>query len=259
MNHDPIACIGRTLVAALALCAASALAAPQCSIAGPPTARLALAGSAIDLPALLEDCDGARVLTGDVTACVQDPRDRLDCHTYGTGAVLSRRELGEAGSQRGLLAALLRLLRGEATIQQTETRGADTGLPVGPVVLLSGHVDVDFDRPAFEGVQAVEFRDAASGRLVAVVRRTQAHRVPAAAFHEGHSYRWTLPSTVPALAQGGRFTIAARAALASAREEKRTIAASQPGATAQAFALAGWLEEQGLSYDARATLEAVGF
>lgn len=139
------------------------------------------------------------------------------------------------------------------------TREANTGLPTGPVVLVQGQVDVDFSLPALNGIEYVDFEDTASGERIARVQRSGAHSVDAALFRPGRSYRWTLASPVPMLAPGGRFIIQDPSLASRVREHAQQLAASGADPAAQALMLATWLDEQGLTYDAQATLRQAGF
>ena len=245
--------------AALTICAANARASPQCSLAGAAGAKVSVAGTTIEPPALLPDCNGIKVISGKVTACVQDERNRLSCRTFSSGTTMNEGDLETAGSERGLLVALLELLKGGSTIASAVTREANTGLPTGPVVLVQGRVDVDFSLPALNGIEYLDFHDTATGDRIARVQSKGPHSVDAALFRSGRSYRWTLASPVPMLAPSGRFIIQDPTLSRRVLEQVQQIAASGADQAAQALMLATWLDEQGLTYDAQATLRQAGF
>lgn len=258
MRIGPFQRIALILVA-ISVCAANANASPQCSLAGAAGAKVSVAGTPTEPPVLLPDCNGIKVISGEVTACVQDERNRLSCRTFSPGATMSERDLGTAGSERGLLVALLELLKGGPTTASAVTREASTDLPTGPVVLVQGRVDVDFSLPALNGIEYVDFQDTTTNEHIARAQSKGPHSVDATLFRAGRSYRWILASPVPMLAPSGRFIMQDPTLSRRVLERVREIAASGADQAAQALLLATWLDEQGLIYDAQATLRQAGF
>jgi hypothetical protein len=249
----------RVVVAgALVLKALDAYSAPACAIAGPVGSRVSVAGSPLELPVVLPDRDGVRVLEGPVKACVRDARGRLNCRSFGAGAVLNERDLAGAAVDTGMLATFVDLLKGKSAHAVGVTRSGDTGLPQGTVLLLGGHLEVDFSQASLDGIEQVDFRDVVTGALVAKVRRGGARRVDGAVFRAGRVYRWSLASPVPLLARSGTFTIGERALLDRAREQQKFVAGTDTDSSARALMMAAWLDQHGLAYNASQALRRTG-
>lgn len=244
------------VLAAMPVLPLPASAALECSIVatGAGTAEVFAGDASVKLPAVLPDCEGARIKQGEVAVCVQDERNRLRCRTLAGAAVIGQATVGASSAEeRPWLKALGRMFAGDIGSQSALSRGTgrtELDLPSGEVALLQSVLEIDL-----RAVKVVRFRDIANDRVVLEAQGGGIRKVDLTTFEPGKSYSWTVDSDDPVLAT--RFTVQDQKSIGMARAEQARIAADpQLDPTARVLTLATWLFEQGLAYDARTALAA---
>jgi hypothetical protein len=229
---------------------------------------LQLKGRRVPMPASLEDCRGARVVQGQVTACTSDAKGQPVCRTFDQGQAIDARPFG-GGGQGTMFAALDRLLRinragaDSLSFEGTmawQSRGAEPLLPTKTVLLLDGRLLVDFSEPEMLGVEAVEIRrDSVSGPLVVSAPRTAGPAaIPTASLSDGPSY-WAVPLPAQRPTQSPKpFNLAPPQERQDALAKLQAFDRQQAGPLATAMMRAAWLAQENYDYDALVTMKAIG-
>ena len=247
---------------ALLVFAAPARAALPCTLAGVgDTAAVMLSGARVVLPALLPDCNGARVTAGKVVACVQDHRERLQCRELVAVATVTATAWPAVGVGSAWLTQVLALLRGSVERSDAISRkptAADV-LPEGPVAFLEAKMPVDFADEALADVDRIDFTDVLSGERVASVSGPGVQLMDLQRLlRPGRSYSWTLRSNKPEIDETTqRFTYLG-AEERQALDEALSAANDHGSPTANTLVTAAMMQGRGLSFDAAMLLRSAG-
>lgn len=246
----------------LLLSAAPAQAALPCTLAGVgAAATVMLGGAPVVLPALMPDCNGARVTAGQVVACVQDQRERLHCRELVAVATVSATAWPAVGAGSGWLDRVLALLRGSVERSDAISRSltATDVLPVGPVAFLDTQLELDFSSQALAGVDRIDFTDVLSGERVASVTGPGVQLLDTQRLlRPGRSYTWTLRSSNPAMDEAARRFTNLDAEQRLALDEALKAANEHPSPVARAVATAAVVQARGLTFDAAVLLRRAG-
>jgi hypothetical protein len=247
--------------------AASAAPALPCTAVANGDAVLKWKGNRVPLPVSLDDCRGARVEQGQVTACTGDAKGLPMCRTFGKGESVEARRFDTArvASVAGL-DRVLRIRKGSADeipfrgTMIDPARGSEPLLPTRTVLLLDGQLLVDFSEPEMQGVEAVEIRrDSVSGPVVArALRAPGPTKIGAGSLSDGPSY-WAVPQPGARPTQSPkRFSVAPRQEREEVVAKLQAFDRQQAGPLATAMMRAAWLAEENYDYDSLVTMKAVG-
>ncbi len=239
----------------------------RCSLIASPAGTVTRAGSKLELPAQADACEGLRVASGAIIACVQDRRARLQCQTFSAGETLSAKKLRPAPGNKSWELALLDLLRGGESQRPAVTRGPDEAfrayLPQGSVLLLAPDFVIDFSDPALRETAAIEFRsDAANGPVLTTVSGNGRMRVRTDLFQRGKTYWWSIQTRDAMLPQHGSFLVLGEPSLREARARKASLVAGAAAAArdpAASLPFAEWLAGRNLVFDSAQELLRAGF
>ena len=247
----------------LSLIALEALATFDCSLIESPEGAVSQAGKALSLPLQVANCEGVGVTSGTVIACVQDRRSRLICRSVQAGETVTASKFFPGQSMRGWTLALLDIIRGGETERGAVSRGAEQAaacLPRAGVLLLQESFVIDFNDPALDGIETIEFRqDSATGPVIARVSGVGVHTVSRSRFQRGETYWWRALSSSSGLPTMGSFVVLDAKRLRQAQTVEASLA--PPGRVdraARAVMMAEWLYTEGFLFDAAQTLLAAG-
>lgn len=260
MTHKAaIALVGLSLVVM------EALANLDCALIESPKGAVSHAGKALSLPVQVSNCDGVRVTTGAVIACSQDRRSRLICRSFHAGETVTASRLFPGQSVKGWTLALLDIIRGGETERGALSRGSEQAaayLPQARVLLLQESFVIDFDHPALDGIETIEFRqESATGPVIVRVPSVGVRTVSSSRFQRGESYWWSALSSRSGLPVIGSFVVLDATRLRQARTVEASLAHPNGAAdpAARAVMMAEWLYTEGFPFDAAQTLLTTGF
>ena len=108
----------------------------KCVAMGKPGAKVRSNGVIIDLPAILDKCDGSVALADEINICFRDVKKQRKCAEFKKNQTISLRGLA-ASAGEGVSGVVLSMARGDVQTLAGQTRSASIstlGMPYGPVV-----------------------------------------------------------------------------------------------------------------------------
>jgi hypothetical protein len=108
----------------------------KCVAMGKPGAKIKSNGAVIDLPAVLDQCDGAVALSDETNICYRDNKKQRKCAQFKKNQTVTLVGLA-ASTGESISSAVLTMARGDVQTLAGQTRSMNSpslGMPYGPVI-----------------------------------------------------------------------------------------------------------------------------
>lgn len=224
-------------------------------------AAVEIEGRRYALPVGLDNCEGAKVVSGEATACVIDTKGRTVCRAFEAGESLTEDRLVEKRGVSDMFLAVLAMLKGDNTPGSAVSRAVvPPGFPEGRVLLIPPRLRLDLSDPAMRGATAIEFREGAfNGPVVERIDQPgTVAELSVTPFRRNQRYFWIIRGAPAGLAPVD-FSVASKDELERAREAFAEIEADlAAGVLGRAVMKADWLKRENYTFDAAEILRAAG-
>lgn len=235
----------------------------SCSLVGARDASVLVGKVPRHPPMWLENCEGLRVLDGEVTVCYMNRAERRVCRGFDKGQTISAKALPKGGVERFAYFSVLELLKGDPATVSAATRDILElpGFPYDKTLLLNNTLRIDLTRAGLPQFTTFELRETDEQGPVHlhVDHPTGEIRLDAGQLQRGQSYAWTVRAGEPSASHSGYFRLATAEELAGMQAELAEQAADQEaGSVGLAVLQAQWLADAGYRFDAEERLLASG-
>lgn len=117
----------------------------KCVAIGKPGSKVKANGEEVNLPAVLDKCEGSVALSDEINVCYRDQKKQRKCSTFKKNQVITLMALAASGGD-GISGVVLGMARGDVQTLAGQTRslGLQTiGMPFGPVLAKSDRLEFD--------------------------------------------------------------------------------------------------------------------
>lgn len=245
----------RWLLAALLFCGQMAHAEVSCFVVAQQPATILHDQQPKTPPLQLADCQGMRVLTGQVTVCYLQARGERTCRSLTEGAVfdVTDETTHAADFFSAFRATLARLLKGDNQSAIGQSRGNEMplGLPHGNLLFNSAELvlEPEISHEAAWRLEIVPLGMAEQPSAVSVTAVAGRVTLPAAQFSRGMRYRWQL--TGGAASYSGLFRVVSQPEVEEVEKRLSGMWAGQtPDPMSRTILTAEVLDELGYTFEA---------
>lgn len=237
----------------------TAVAGFNCAILSRGPAKVAHGGTDKTTPLRLEDCEGAKVLSNDVTVCFLNRRGKRFCHPVKAGRTISAASLPTGSASPGLLLTLWDMLKGDPDTVPAVVRGnTPAGFPFNDVLAADGSLRFDFARAGLRTVERFELLEGglATAAVAGLKITGSAATVSIEKLHRGSRYLWV--ANADGQERHGMFRLASAEEVARMRHALHLAEQGGSDPLSRAVLRAETLSEAGYKYDAGEVLRRAG-
>jgi hypothetical protein len=234
-----------------------------CSLVSKLPATVEAAGVKTPTPIALQNCEGVRVLSGEVFACFLDASGKRNCATFVAGQRVSvAKRASSKGGVAAMALAFWHELRGAPSVGLPEVRngGGLKGVPYDLILARGDVLRFDLARTEVTAISAFELREGANqGRTIAFIDKPSAVvDIAPRKLKRGGRYNWVISGAVGDYR--GTFTLAGPGLLRRMQADLTRIESDKTlDATSKTLLLGDLLYRSGLRFDALELLRAAGF
>ena len=168
----------------------------KCVAMGKPGAKVRSNGAIIDLPAILDKCDGSVALSDEINVCFRDVKKQRKCAEFKKNQTISLRGLA-AFAGEGVSGVVLSMARGDVQTLAGQTRSASIstlGMPYGSVLAPNEELQLGFALdPKLAKVTNVQItRDGSQDALINQSINSATTKLSISNLPRDIWYRWTI-------------------------------------------------------------------
>lgn len=223
----------------------------KCVAMGKPGAKVRSNGAIIDLPAILDKCDGSVALSDEINVCFRDVKKQRKCAEFKKNQTISLRGLAVSAGE-GISGIVLSMARGDVQTLAGQTRStsfATLGMPYGSVVAPNEELQLalSLDPKLAKATSLQITKDGSQDVLINQSINSATSKLSIADLPQDTWYRWTLE--VDGKKISGKFLYVG-SVMNPVRSELDAINKdSQMDSQAKAYLRADIFNENGLVYE----------
>lgn len=251
--------VGFVLLASLSAICGEALAGFSCSVFGSGAVEIETKGEIRTVPTGLDECEGARVRSGSVTACAIDSKGRAICRPFSQGESIAATRFVKGGGLRQALLVVQSIIQGDNSTDTAQSRGeVPPGFPSRRILLMEPVLRIDLKRSGLKSLTALKFReDGTKGTAVVAELRDSMASIDGGRLKRGRTYYIVVePELIPKPIE---VRIATTEEVENARSAlERIDSDAQAGTMGRAILRAEWLMANNYVFDAARVLHGIG-